>query len=498
MKNLKKSSIVLIFTVIIMLIFSTKNTVRAENAIQEEKVELNQQIDGKKLEKIKTTRFKALLTPRVKVEANPEEENVSKFYYNQLTHDIARNTYNAIASQKSNEVTVDLSDCSDCIYELEDVTDESISTCFSDTIASYILDGCEAYIMDGAENYWWTAEDIKFDYVSTEKDENNGIITFKKVGIKSEAEEWENLEDFNTMLEEVCESITGNSTYEIARSINYYIYNNVEYEILDNSSMEQSAYGALVLKKAVCEGQAQLFNLMCRKKGIASVNVFGWTKENQNESSTEQTAHAWNYVYEPTKKQWYAVDVTWNNWYKDSLYFMVGSDTKIKGTKFSSNHIAGFKQFVAQSYTPATPELATEEYIDRIKTTEDGKFITNIQPDTEYTEFLKEFSSNDLEKIAVSNENGMLSSTDIIKTGQTFAIETASGIVTLTTVVLGDVDGDGEANIKDLLKINRYRLNRITLENEYYLAADVNKDGIVNIKDILRLNRYRLERITEM
>lgn len=498
MNKIKKYFLILLFLLSIMILFSSTSIVKADNMIQEKTIEINQQIDAKKLEEIKSTRFKVLLTPRAKVEANPEKEDVSKFYYNQLTHDIARNTYNTLASQKNNKVTVDLTNCNDCIYEIEEATDENISSCFTKNIAPYVLDGCEAYIMDGAENYWWTAEDIGVDNVVIEKDENNGSIIYKTIEIKSKAEEWEDIENFSKTLDEICNNISGDSTYEIARSINYYIYNNVKYEILDNSSMEQSAYGALILKKAVCEGQAQLFNLMCRKKGIASVNVFGWTKENQSDNSTEQTAHAWNYVYEPTKKQWYAVDVTWNTFYKKALYFMVGNDTEINGVKFGKNHIAGFKQFVDQTYQPATPELATEKYTEEIKITEE-KYITNIQPNTELKELLKEIKSivNDT-SVTVNDENGLLEDTDIIKTGQKVIIGEESNSSTYTTVVLGDVNGDGAINIRDILRINRHRLKRIQLEDEFLKAGDVNKDEVLNIKDILKINRYRLNKINEI
>ena len=88
-------------------------------------------------------------------------------------------------------------------------------------------------------------------------------------------------------------------------------------------------------------------------------------------NSEEKGAHAWNYIYHPDEKKWYAVDTTWDN-HKDKgksttySYFLVGKNSLIKisdGTiKFSENHIEGKKNYEIQTYTPTVPELAEEAY----------------------------------------------------------------------------------------------------------------------------------------
>lgn len=479
MKKVKKLIFMLIFIICLGIIASNNNVVKAENLPQETIIEHSQNIDSKALEEIKTSRFNVLTTPQIKVQANPTQEDINKYYYNQLKHDVSRNTYNTLSSEISNKVKISLGDYE---YAITEATEEAIIKSFQSNLLPYVMDGYEAYIMDSAQNYWWTS-DVKIGNI--EAIIANGKATFKNVEILSDMKEWSEYNNFNTKLKEISNSISGNSVYEIVKSINYYIINNVIYTVIEDTNVEQTAYGALILNKAVCEGQAQLFNLICREKGINSINVYGCTNENST-----ATAHAWNYVYEPSKEQWYAVDVTWNNNYKDALYLMVGSNTDINGAKFGKNHIAGFKQYKTQSYTPLTPILATDRYVDPISL--DGDNIVNIQPNTTYESFLKEFSS-DIQFTVKEGEN-IVTGNNIIKTGQIFSV----GNMAYTLVVTGDTNGDGKADIKDILQINKHRLNKVQLTDAYLKAGDANKDGNVDIKDILQINKYRLRKINEL
>ncbi len=62
-----------------------------------------------------------------------------------------------------------------------------------------------------------------------------------------------------------------------------------------------TAYGALVDKKALCEGYAKAFSYLCNLAGIENMIVTGNTN----------TAHMWNMV--KLDGNWYHVDVTWDH-----------------------------------------------------------------------------------------------------------------------------------------------------------------------------------------
>ncbi|MGN0558920.1 MAG: dockerin type I domain-containing protein [Acutalibacteraceae bacterium] len=56
--------------------------------------------------------------------------------------------------------------------------------------------------------------------------------------------------------------------------------------------------------------------------------------------------------------------------------------------------------------------------------------------------------------------------------------------------VLGDVNGDGKVNVKDVTTIQKSAASIITLSDEQSKAADVNKDGKVNVTDATAIQKY--------
>ena len=70
-------------------------------------------------------------------------------------------------------------------------------------------------------------------------------------------------------------------------------------------------------------------------------------------------------------------------------------------------------------------------------------------------------------------------------------------ISTENDVDLGNVDGDGEVNIKDVKLTLQYSLSKEELSEVQVKAADVNKDGKVDIKDVRLILLYSLNKISE-
>ena len=95
-----------------------------------------------------------------------------------------------------------------------------------------------------------------------------------------------------------------------------------KYTVYDKEkSYSDLAYGALVKRRAKCDGYSQAFAYLCAKAGIKTVNVIG---------ETDGTLHMWNKVR--YNKKWYNVDVTWDDPesnYKENRtygYFMLSDE----------------------------------------------------------------------------------------------------------------------------------------------------------------------------
>ena len=90
-----------------------------------------------------------------------------------------------------------------------------------------------------------------------------------------------------------------------------YLADAIEYTLIENaSSLEksyiQSAYGALVKKKCVCQGYAEAFKRLMDYAGIPCDVVCGQTKGSD-------THHAWNILKLNSGRDNYHIDVTWDS-----------------------------------------------------------------------------------------------------------------------------------------------------------------------------------------
>ena len=107
------------------------------------------------------------------------------------------------------------------------------------------------------------------------------------------------------------------STDEYSLLINLYnaLQKNIRYnteEIQANakgtsiSPASHNAYGAIINKKAVCDGFSSAFALLAKKLGFDCMLVVG----NSAYSSTSFTNHAWNII--KIQEKFYHIDVTWD------------------------------------------------------------------------------------------------------------------------------------------------------------------------------------------
>ena len=122
-----------------------------------------------------------------------------------------------------------------------------------------------------------------------------------------------------------------------------------------------------------------------------------------------------------------------------------------------------------------------------------GEYITGIAPGTTAQTFLKNISAAQ-GTVSVLKPSGKVNKGKIA-TGNKVVVSDSEGnvVASYNVVIYGDMNGDGNINALDMIKLNRHILGISKLSGEYLEAADVNrkKDGI-NALDMIILNRHTL------
>jgi len=138
-------------------------------------------------------------------------------------------------------------------------------------------------------------------------------------------------------------------------------------------------------------------------------------------------------------------------------------------------------------------QISSEEY------KVNGSYINNIQPQTKISDFITNITSNATSIIIYDKNNEVVKDNTInISTGMKLELKKGNTVKAFSIIVKGDSNGDGEANFKDILKINKVRLKITTLEEIYKLASDVSGDGEIDFKDIVKINMFRLHIIEQL
>lgn len=152
---------------------------------------------------------------------------------------------------------------------------------------------------------------------------NNGFTS--QIQVETAKMQIENIKN------EICKLSTG-SEYEKIRKSHDWLIENMEYEASSNN--RGNIYGALIEKKAVCEGYARAYKYILDELGINNILITG--KATNSKGITED--HMWNYVQ--INNTWYAIDITWDDPIVQGggkvsnetkhKYFLVGSNELFK------------------------------------------------------------------------------------------------------------------------------------------------------------------------
>lgn len=231
-------------------------------------------------------------------------------------------SYNSLNDDKIKEIYMNIAENAQMLIPLPFKVE-------GEATGKQIYEAVQAYKNDHPEVFWLINESsylFENGYTTVYIFFNHNMDSVKRKEAK---------EKFNSTVEKILsEAPTDASDYEKELFVNNYLVDNCEYDykalerknIINN---ENDAYGALVDKKAVCEGYARAFQLLCNRLGVDCVTVSG---------TTDGGNHAWNCAM--LDNEWYQVDVTWNDTEKqdsvvENFYF------NLTDKQMYSTHTAG-------------------------------------------------------------------------------------------------------------------------------------------------------------
>lgn len=113
--------------------------------------------------------------------------------------------------------------------------------------------------------------------------------------------------------------------------------------------------------------------------------------------------------------------------------------------------------------------------------------VSNIAIGTTKSSFLES-----LKATSKSVEVTVTSNREVLGTGDTIQITNGEKTETLSVVIYGDTNGDGNVNILDLLSVQKQILGTTNLSGNYKIASDTNRDGNINILDLLAVQKQIL------
>lgn len=129
--------------------------------------------------------------------------------------------------------------------------------------------------------------------------------------------------------------------------------------------------------------------------------------------------------------------------------------------------------------------LTPDEILAKMQINNDGGYISGFDLGSDANSFNKLLNSVYPKAVSEINVQGKLA------TGMKLKL-TSNSTSLYTIIIRGDVNGDGEINIVDYIKLLKHVLNSKKLTNEYLKAADINKDGMADIVDLIRVQKHVL------
>ncbi len=271
--------------------------------------------------------------------------------------------------------------------------------------------------------------------------------------------------------------------YNFVKSLHDYLCDTIYYPDLDSSDYignAHDAYGALVEKRAVCQGYAESFKMICDYYKIPCVCVTGIGNGGP---------HMWNAV-QMDDGLWYLIDATWNDQTEKPAsqifydFFLVGTNTKdtyFGGNSFSASHIVDTNMFLP------TLKYATDKYTQTDHFTEFNATYNSYTIDTNKYLVRSFYDTKD----SFVYYHGMYVDVNTHATNSTITVPSGTDGINenWTLVLIADCNGDGFADASDYADAVNKVMSDKEISTVYDVAADAYCDGCLDVVDLAILER---------
>lgn len=128
----------------------------------------------------------------------------------------------------------------------------------------------------------------------------------------------------------------------------------------------------------------------------------------------------------------------------------------------------------------------TKYFVDNV-----SDLIKNISKNTSVEDFTKNIDVKDNGKVKIYDTTGTTEITGNVGTGMIARVlnEYDENILDLDVVVKGDVSGDGNISITDLVKVKRHLAEEEELTGVYEIAGNITDTGEIGITDLVKISR---------
>jgi hypothetical protein len=280
----------------------------------------------------------------------------------------------------------------------------------------------------------------------------------------------------------------GETMYDKLLSIHDFVTSSTTYmSDTEGALFCYSAYGALVDGKAVCEGYAEAFKLLCDREGLPCLTVVG---------TGNGGAHKWNMV-QMEDGEWYTLDATWDDQASNIYYsyFIIGSNTKApyfnNGTAVDSTvHIATGQIFSGANTVLTYPTLSKDTY--GVGILKSG--APDVQFDTVRNVIMVGKDVTNYYTYVVNNSTSGFSRTRN-GSGTTTSTLTVSDSTTTKVYLVamrGDIDASNDVDVDDYTAMTQACATTYKVDNgtAKFYAGDMNQDGAVDGFDVIALDLY--------